>query len=220
MREWSNLTGFIATHKCLFSNGKVNMDTWHYRLIFILDLTNMNLRKLCTLFCLLNFVSSCMMFFLALRLYWWYGYWRYARELSTKSVIFVQGLINIGCFFSELTILQSRLHTNTHTNDNVSFLFTQSEMITQRRKIWTNQLNWFPPWDWDLLDKVILSCYSRNFHSLLKPTFHYRFQESSSLNLMNPIHIIQSYFIRLKGLPVTGREGPKGCETSRLPHFL
>jgi hypothetical protein len=23
-----------------------------------------------------------------------------------------------------------------------------------------------------------------------------------------------------KGIPVTGREGPKGCETSRLPHFL
>jgi hypothetical protein len=23
-----------------------------------------------------------------------------------------------------------------------------------------------------------------------------------------------------KGIPVTGREGPQGCETSRLPHFL
>jgi hypothetical protein len=22
-----------------------------------------------------------------------------------------------------------------------------------------------------------------------------------------------------KGIPVTGREGPEGCETSRLPHF-
>jgi hypothetical protein len=23
-----------------------------------------------------------------------------------------------------------------------------------------------------------------------------------------------------QAIPVTGREGPKGCETSRLPHFL
>jgi hypothetical protein len=23
-----------------------------------------------------------------------------------------------------------------------------------------------------------------------------------------------------KAVPVTGREGPQGCETSRLPHFL
>jgi hypothetical protein len=23
-----------------------------------------------------------------------------------------------------------------------------------------------------------------------------------------------------KAIPVTGREGPQGCETSRLPHFL
>jgi hypothetical protein len=23
-----------------------------------------------------------------------------------------------------------------------------------------------------------------------------------------------------KAIPVTGREGPEGCETSRLPHFL
>jgi hypothetical protein len=26
--------------------------------------------------------------------------------------------------------------------------------------------------------------------------------------------------IKGKDIPVTGREGPKGCETSRLPHFL
>jgi hypothetical protein len=26
--------------------------------------------------------------------------------------------------------------------------------------------------------------------------------------------------IKGKAIPVTGREGPSGCETSRLPHFL
>jgi hypothetical protein len=27
-------------------------------------------------------------------------------------------------------------------------------------------------------------------------------------------------FIKLKAIPATGRGGPWGCETSRLPHFL
>jgi hypothetical protein len=26
--------------------------------------------------------------------------------------------------------------------------------------------------------------------------------------------------VKAKAIPVTGREGPWGCETSRLPHFL
>jgi hypothetical protein len=29
-----------------------------------------------------------------------------------------------------------------------------------------------------------------------------------------------STMVKVKAIPVTGREGPWGCETSRLPHFL
>jgi hypothetical protein len=39
-----------------------------------------------------------------------------------------------------------------------------------------------------------------------------------------PVEIASSGMIKLKkkgkAIPVTGREGPLGCETSRLPHFL
>jgi hypothetical protein len=28
------------------------------------------------------------------------------------------------------------------------------------------------------------------------------------------------YEVKIKATPVTGRGGPQGCETSRLPHFL
>jgi hypothetical protein len=36
-----------------------------------------------------------------------------------------------------------------------------------------------------------------------------------------PVDSVQSETTRVyKGIPLTGREGPYGCQTSRLPHFL
>jgi hypothetical protein len=34
------------------------------------------------------------------------------------------------------------------------------------------------------------------------------------------VYISSYVYVNAKAIPVTGREGPEGCETSRLPHFL
>jgi hypothetical protein len=36
---------------------------------------------------------------------------------------------------------------------------------------------------------------------------------------MNPFQLGSQYVLKCKAIPVTGRGGPQGCETSRLPHF-
>jgi hypothetical protein len=43
-----------------------------------------------------------------------------------------------------------------------------------------------------------------------------------SENQFQDTHFFFCYKGKKKGkdIPVTGREGPEGCETSRLPHFL
>jgi hypothetical protein len=40
-------------------------------------------------------------------------------------------------------------------------------------------------------------------------------------NILSLIYLyLYKHMVTGKAIPVTGREGPYGCETSRLPHFL
>jgi hypothetical protein len=41
-----------------------------------------------------------------------------------------------------------------------------------------------------------------------------------ALNSLHTAEIFTRFHLPLKIVPVTGREGPEGCETSRLPHVL
>jgi hypothetical protein len=45
--------------------------------------------------------------------------------------------------------------------------------------------------------------------------FHYKVQ---SVNYREVFSVVRT--IRKNAIPITGREGPLGCEMSRLPHFL
>jgi hypothetical protein len=43
---------------------------------------------------------------------------------------------------------------------------------------------------------------------------------NASLKYVIKIYFYANIYYKGKAIPVTGREGPQGCETSRLPHFL
>jgi hypothetical protein len=45
----------------------------------------------------------------------------------------------------------------------------------------------------------------------------------SAINIMGINHILNAHRMagkKVKLIPVTGRGGPQGCETSRFPHFV
>jgi hypothetical protein len=64
----------------------------------------------------------------------------------------------------------------------------------------------------------------RSIEQSRKPVLTLHIQPTSVVKFMNNKIFLSRNVINLpvksKAIPVTGREGPSGCETSRVPHFL
>jgi hypothetical protein len=71
---------------------------------------------------------------------------------------------------------------------------------------------------------LTFSCYFSPSSYLISSFFFLAFPSfcfsSAFLSLFSTFSLIFSLSKNCKAIPVTGQEGPEGCETSRLPHFF
>jgi hypothetical protein len=88
-----------------------------------------------------------------------------------------------------------------------------TEAASVRRQRLTNRVSYGTICNWLVVEQMQVwnKLYDKSFGEILKICVDYNLGPS-----------IRSYVnsVKVKVIPVTGRECPQGCETSKLPHFL